>query len=101
MNVFLLGVMMLLQFLDGAVTYYGLEFTNRVAEANPLAVGMISTFGTVVAILIAKGVWFAMASYLMVNLNRMVGWGWTVGISVPVAMYSYVLYNNILLVLGI
>ena len=99
MNLLLLAVIALLQISDGVTTYYGLVFTTKVAEANPIMACLIGGIGVGAAILVAKGVWFLALAPLVRNRERMAGRGWTVGLIGLTVWYSYVIFNNFLLVL--
>ena len=100
MNVILLVLLMLLQIGDGFTTYYGLEFTTRVVESNPIMAFLIDLMGTAGAVAVTKAIWFVMAGYLLVNYERMLGWGWPVGLVAFCGLYIYVVINIIQLVFG-
>lgn len=99
LNTTLILLFGLLHTADGIVTYFGLKF-NYAAEANPILLFFAGTMGLGLAIFALKLLCVEFIAWLFLD-RRKIGscWGTATLFSAD-AFYSWVVSNNILLVVG-
>lgn len=98
-NTSLILLFALLHTADGIVTYFGLKF-NHATEVNPILIFFAGTMGLGLAIFALKLLCVEFIAVLYFA-RRNIGGGWaTVSLFSADAFYSWVVSNNILLVVG-
>jgi hypothetical protein len=99
LNTSLILLFGLLHTADGIVTYFGLKF-NYATEANPILVFFAGTMGLGLAIFALKLLCVEFIAWLFIDRRRIGScWGTATLFSAD-AFYSWVVSNNILLVVG-
>ncbi len=99
MNGLLIVLFGLLQVADGVVTYLGLRFAD-VVEVNPLLNYCAAQMGLGTSISTLKLLILALIAYLFFARHKMKNrWG-TATLFGAVSFYSWVVSNNLLLVVG-
>jgi hypothetical protein len=89
----------LLQVADGIVTFFGLKFAD-VDEVNPLLNNVAEVLGLGYSITLLKLAGLAFIAFLFVDRHKMKS-GWiTTTLGVAVSFYSWVVSNNVMLVMG-
>jgi len=89
----------LLQVADGIVTFFGLKFAV-VDEVNPLLNNVADVLGLGYSITLLKLAGLAFIAFLFVDRHKMKS-GWiTTTLGVAVSFYSWVVSNNVMLVMG-
>lgn len=71
---YLLYILILLQILDGILTYYGLQFFNfnLKYEGNPLLRNMMKSYGVLNSLIIVKTIGILFCSYFLIFKKQLV-----------------------------
>jgi len=99
MNAFFIVLFGLLQVADGIVTFFGLKFGN-VDEVNPVLNFFAGLVGLGLSISVIKLAGLAFIVFLFLDRHKMKSRWITTGLFSSVSFYSWVVSNNVLLVVS-
>ena len=99
MNAFFIVLFGLLQIADGIVTFFGLKFA-AVDEVNPVLDVFVGLLGLGYSITLIKLMGLAFIAFLFFDRRKMKSRWITTSLGLAVSFYSYVVGNNLLLVVG-
>lgn len=100
MNAFFIVLFGLLQVADGVVTFFGLKFA-QVDEANPVLNYFAGLLGLGLSISLLKLAGLAFIVFLFFDRHKMKSQWITASLGSAVSFYSWVVSNNVLLVVGV
>jgi hypothetical protein len=99
MNAFFIVLFGLLQVADGVVTFFGLK-TEVVDEVNPTLNYFVELVGLGCSITFLKLAGLAFIAFLFYDRHKMKSRWITTALGMSVSFYSWVVSNNVILVVG-
>ncbi len=99
MNAFFIVMFGLLQVADGIVTFFGLNFAE-VDEVNPVLNFFAGWVGLGFSITLLKLAGLAFIAFLFYDRHKMKSRWITASLGLSVSFYSWVVSNNVILVVG-
>ena len=99
MNTFFIVLFGLLQIADGIVTFFGLKFAE-VDEVNPVLNYVANFIGLGFSITLLKLAGLAFIIFLFYDRRKMKSRWITTTLALSVTFYSWVVSNNVILVVG-
>ncbi len=99
MNAYFIVIFGLLQVADGIVTFFGLKFAE-VDEVNPVLNFFADMIGLGFSITLIKLAGLAFIAFLFYDRHKMKSRWITTTLGLSVTFYSWVVSNNVMLVVG-